>query len=321
MSVADAFKNFQSVVNADIEHVEEARTRRDLFVNAFGDEDDVAEVIPSGSFARGTHKDPIHDVDLIIVFDEGAHADWGVSGESAENALDYTRGRVNALLGATNGTYDRAVRLARWRNHAVKCFLDEPDDPDAFTVDAMPALRRGSQLLIPEAKSASWVLCDPEALIAQVAARHARWNKFAGTVRMLKWWATNQDFRVKSLVMEVLALDYLPTDVSQPAAIKQFFVRACYDIEGGKEVCDPAGLSGPIQPDLDYEEFGKALRSARDYATMAFQEQVQNNTSAAMKHWRAVFREGFPMPPASPDTPVLSTMAAAPRPVKDTPQG
>lgn len=61
MSVTDAFKTFQDVVNADITQVREARTRRDLFKGAFGAEVDVKEVIASGSLARGTHKDPIHD--------------------------------------------------------------------------------------------------------------------------------------------------------------------------------------------------------------------------------------------------------------------
>ena len=70
MSVTDAFKTFQDVVNADIPHVREARTRRDLFKGAFGAEVDVKEVIASGSLARGTHKDPIHDVDVIVVFDQ-----------------------------------------------------------------------------------------------------------------------------------------------------------------------------------------------------------------------------------------------------------
>ena len=66
--------------------------------------------------------------------------------------------------------------------------------------------------------------------------------------------------------MEVLALDFLPTDVNQAAAIKQFFVSACYHIEGGNDVADPAGLCGPIQPDIDYDAFADALRSARDNA-------------------------------------------------------
>lgn len=321
MTVADAFKTFQDVVNADITHVREARARRDLFKGAFGAEVDVEEVIASGSLARGTHKDPIHDVDVIVVFNQDEHSEWGAPGRSAADALDYTRERVNVLLGATNGTYDHAVRLARWRNHAVKCFLDDPDDPDAFTVDAMPALRRDGRLLIPEALSEDWVVCDPEFLIAEVADRHAQWNKFAGTVRMLKWWAAEQDTKIKSLVMEVLALDFLPGDVNRPAAIKQFFVSACYHIEGGNEVADPAGLCGPIQPDMDYDEFADSLRSARDNAIRAFQAQSNNDTAVAIKHWGEVFGDDFPKPLASAGNTVPAAVSVAPRPVKDTPQG
>jgi len=216
VSVTNAFKTFQDIVNAVITYVREARARRDLFKGVFGAEDDVKEVVASGSLARGTHKDPIHDVDLIVVYDQDEHPEWGTPGSSAADALDYTRERVNALLGATNGTYEKTVRLARWRNHAVKCFLDDPDDPDAFTVDAMPALRRDGKLLIPEALAEDWVPCDPEFLIAEVADRHAEWNKFAGTVRMLKWWAAEQDTKIKSFVMEVLALDFLPTRSISP---------------------------------------------------------------------------------------------------------
>ena len=80
MSVTDAYKTFQGVVNADIEQVREARSRRDLFKGAFGGESDVEEVSASGSLARGTHKDPIHDVDVVIVYDGDEHPDWGEPG-------------------------------------------------------------------------------------------------------------------------------------------------------------------------------------------------------------------------------------------------
>lgn len=321
MSVAETFKAFQDVVNAEATQVREARKRRDLFKGAFGAESDVKEVVPSGSLARGTQKDPIHDVDVILIFDRDQHPDWGTPGKSAGEALDYTRKRVNSLLGITNGTYDKAVRLARWRNHAVKCFLDDPDDPDAFTVDAMPALRHEGKLLIPEAQSDDWVDCNPEFLIAEVAAKHAEWNGFAGTVRMLKWWAAEQDTKIKSLVMEVLALDYLPTNISQPAAVKQFFVSACYFIEGGGVVEDPAALCGPIQPALDYSAFAECLRSARDNAAKAIQSQVNNDNASAVAHWGHVFGDSFPEPPRSNGSSAPAVVPAMPRPVKDTPQG
>lgn len=321
MSVTDAFKIFQGVVNADIEDVREARSRRDLFNGAFSGEADVSEVIASGSLARGTHKDPIHDVDVVIVFDGDEHPHWGEPGTSAQEALDYTRGRVNTLLGATNGTYEKAVRLARWRNHAVKCFLDDPDDVDAFTVDAMPALRRNGMLLIPEAMSNEWVYCDPEYLIAAVAKKHAEWDKFAGTVRMLKGWAAEQEIKVKSLVMEVLALNYLPTEGSQPTAIKQFFVSAAYAIGGGVEVVDPAGICGPIQPDLEYNELSDRLREARDNAIRAVQAHADGNPAYAIRLWGTVFGDDFPPPPKSGTNPVPAVAPVVPRPVKDTPQG
>lgn len=320
MSVTDAFTTFQGVVNADVEHVREARARRDLFKSAFTSEGDVNEVVASGSLARGTHKDPIHDVDVIIVFDDAQHAEWGEPGSSAEDALDYTRKRVNALLGITNGSFDRAVRLARWRNHAVKCFLDDPDDPNAFTVDAMPALRRDGKLLVPEASSREWVYCNPEYLIEAVAQKHAEWNSYAGTVRMLKWWASERDVKIKSLVMEVLALRFLPTHQIRPAAIKQFFVSALYYVEGGNEVLDPAGICGPIQSDLDYEKFAECLRASRDASTRAFQAQANNNSAAAIQHWGEVFGAEFPKPPSG-GYPLPAVASALPRTVKDTPQG
>jgi hypothetical protein len=320
VSLAAAFRDFQKVVNVDIEDVRSARARRDLFKSAFGSEPDVDDVIPSGSLARGTHTDPIHDVDIIVIYNAGSRADWGQPGTSAADALDHTRERTNSLLGATHGTHEKAVRVARWRNHAVKCFLDDPDDPDAFTVDAMPALRRDGKLLVPEALSEDWIVCDPEHLIDEVANRHAVWNKFAGSVRMLKWWSADQDLKIKSLVMEVLALDFLPTDTSQPFAMKQFFVSAAYSIEGGHEVVDPAGLCGPIQSDLDYDRFASCLAMARDSASHAIQSQINNDGHSAIAHWGAVFGDDFPPAPAAgpggaPTAPVVA------RPVKDTPQG
>lgn len=317
MSVNEAFREFQTTVNVDMTAVREARARRDLFADAFTAEDDVVEVVPSGSLARGTHKDPLHDVDVIIVFDGAAHPDWGQPGPWALDALDHTRSRVNALLGSTNGSHDKAVRLARRRNHAVKCFLDDPDDPDAFTVDAMPALRRDNKMLIPELASEDWVYSNPEFLIREVAARHAKWNKFAGTVRMLKWWAAEQDIKIKSLVMEVLALQFLPLDSAQPSATKDFFVKSAYYIAGGGVVEDPADLCGPIQSDLDYQQFADRLTAASKDAAQAIQSQINNGEGDAVAHWRRVFGDAFPASSAAG----IVAAPLTPRPVKDTPQG
>jgi predicted nucleotidyltransferase len=36
-----------------------------------------------GSLARSTQRDPINDVDVIVVFERSAHADWGEDGVAA----------------------------------------------------------------------------------------------------------------------------------------------------------------------------------------------------------------------------------------------
>jgi hypothetical protein len=321
MSVDDAFATFQRTVNVPQEAIDLALQRRKFFHDALGGEGDVLEIIASGSLARGTHKDPINDVDVIVIYDEDHHPEWGTAGDSAADALSYTGKRINELLGATNGTFAREVRLASPRNHAVKCFLDDPDDPNAFTVDAMPAFRRNGALLVPEKNSERWVTTDPEHLISEVAKRHKQWKKYAGTVRMVKWWAADQDIKIKSLVMEILALDNLPLGPNRPAALKQFFNKAWNHVWLGYNVEDPAGHCGVIQRDLDLNTFADRLETARDLANMAFQAQARGEITLAHRFWKELFGDDFPPAPSGGGKPAVVPPVLPPRPVKDTPQG
>lgn len=319
MSLLDSFDAFQTHVNASDDQVAEARRRRRVFEAALLTEPDVLEVVASGSLARGTHKDPIHDVDLVVIFDESQHVGWGRPGSSAKDSLEHTRERVHTLLGATNGSFDRLVRLASPRNHAVKCFLDDPEDPNAFTVDVMPALRRDHGLDVPESLSEAWIATDPERLIREVAQKHAEWKRYAGLVRMLKSWAANQaSLEVKSLVMEVLALKHLPTSRSnRPAALAAFFTAAAYAIESGSLVEDPAGLCGQVQSNLDYRVLGERLRDSANAAAAASAAQARGDDAEASRYWATILGDGFPViasPGGKPE-------ADGPRPVRDSPQG
>lgn len=319
MTIFESFATFQSVVNADPDQVAEARRRRRVFESALTSEADVAEVVPSGSLARGTHKDPIHDVDLIVVYDANEHETWGSSGSSAHEALDHARAAVNRLLGISAGTVDQLVRLARPRNHAVKCFLDDPEDERAFTVDVMPALRTKRGFLIPEALNERWVDADPEFFIAEAARKHSEWSQYAGVVRMLKFWGAQQaPLKIKSLVMEVLALEHLSTDLNRPTAIRNFFTAAAFQIDSGLIVEDPANLCGPIQSDLDMDEFGSRLRVASNAAIDAGAAQVANDDARASQLWREVFGDEFMEIIAAAGG---ATVPDGPRTVKDSPQG
>jgi hypothetical protein len=328
MKVHAAFDTFQTVVNASPDAVKEARRRRDLFRTALGTESDVVDVRVSGSLARGTQHDPIKDVDTVVVFDEEAHPDWGSAGDSAADALAYLGGRVNALMGGNGSHSPGEVRLASPRDHAVKCFLDDPDADAPFTVDAMPALIRPEGILVPEVHSRDWVLTDPAYLIEQAKLAHAAGGLYAPLVRILKRWAKQQvPTKVRSLFIEVLALELLPRSGSRSAALSAFFTAAAVRID--TPVLDPAGLCGPIQPDIDVAVLRGALDEAADIAASAVMHERWDQQDVAVTKWGLIFGSEFPKPPSTGGgaggTAGAGAAGAAelvkPRPVKDINQG
>lgn len=327
MSVNSAFDDYQQFIDEDPAAVALARERRDLFKRAFGAEGDVSEVFGSGSLRRATQLRPIHDLDLVIVYDVGAHPTWGQPGDSAADALSHVQGRVNTLLGFTNGTSSNLVRLAKVRNHSVKCFIDAPDS--GCTVGAMPALRQADgTLLIPERLARKWVLADPEYLIYEVQDRHDTWKHYRPMVRVLKDWrldaAANMTSEVKSLVIEILALTCLPTSGTRSQALAKFFEAAATVTH--QPICDPANLCGEVQPDLDYGGLRAELEKAAEHASNAVLCEQVNDIANAKRLWRIVFGVDFPAPDGEPSfSPGAGASAAATgvgyQPVKDSPQG
>lgn len=327
MDIEDSFDEMQDTVDVPPDDLKEARRRRDAFLTAFNSEPDVVETIPSGSLARRSHKDPIKDVDVIVVYDSSDHPDWGNPGESAEEALEYTRGRVNILLHHETGTSSKEVRLTALRNHSVKCFIDPPEDPSPFTVDVTPALRQDDGvLLIPERESKDWIRTNPEDLIRRVAGREASWNQFVKLVRCLKRWATDNS-EMKGLLIEVMALDHLPEGATRDRALARYFTAAADAVL--RPVEDPAGECGEIQPDLDRAAASQQLDEAATNAWRGVEARDDGDDQTAACHWRTVFGDIFPEPPSGcgNGNAAAATVAAGisfppkRRPMRDNPQG
>jgi hypothetical protein len=327
MSLLTAFSDFQrDVVNAEKRQMTTARERRDAFVQAFKAEDDTEDAFCSGSLRRLTHLRPIHDVDVVVVYERDAYPTWGAPGPSSEQAMSHVKSRVDALLGS-QGSRTQLVRMSRLsgRGRSVKCFIDTTDTnkADAFTVDVMPVLRQDDQtLILPSQIEKVWSTADPEYLIRRIADKQSQWDQFCPTVRLLKLWAREQvPTQVKSLVMEVLALHHLPTTAENvPAALRRFFTAAAATVSEGVE--DPAGYCGPIQIVLDHEALRKHLAAAADAAQKASAATAANNQAQATTLWQSILGPEFA--PGHSSTPPAAASAAAavvPRPIRDAPQG
>lgn len=308
MDLDQAFNDLQATVDADPALIEDAKSRRNKFSAAFKKGTDVAETVFIGSIARATQIEPIEDVDLVVVYDEAEHPHWGNEGSSAEDALEETQRRVVDFFGS-DGTEDAGfVRLARADNHAVKCFLDDPDDPDAFTVDVVPALRTDTGILkITEKDSRKWIETDPEFLNQRGQERHDEWREYRRLVRVLKRWNRDHDGTMLPLLVEVMALEHLPIDV-RPRAVQAFFAAAVPAVSPA--ITDPAGIS-PIQPDLDVAAARAQLEEAADASWRAVAAADRGDTDLAACYWRKVFGDIFPAPPGGCDGFELGAAAAA----------
>lgn len=338
VNIEEAFDQLQEEVNVPPGADDKARERRQLFSDALEDVAEVTEVVVSGSLARGSQIDPINDVDIIVVFDPTEHSEWGGAGDSAEEALVHTQSLVRDLLGRADGSFAKEVRRIEVRNHSVKCWLDDPDDDDAFTVDVMPALRCGDveplRFRVPEKLSKKWIETDPEFLIREVRARHSEDFRFVSLVRVLKRWNKDAKAGMKSLVVELLALQYLEPS-TRPMSLQRFFTAAEDHFKRRDPVLDPAGLCGEIDPDMDYDLAYEKLKSAASESWKAVTAQASGTTDVAACRWANVFGDIFPTPEegcsmldeGSSGTGLLVTVGSGgvvmdePRPVVDSPQG
>jgi hypothetical protein len=306
MSLADSFATLQQNVNAEDAQVQEARTRRAMFATAFASEPDALASVPTGSLARGSQIEPINDVDLVWVYEPSAHPEWGNAGASAVDALEHAREQVNRLVGSPEALEElfgeeakemKHVRHTRLQNHAVKCFLDDPDDANAFTVDVVPAVRRQPRgFLIPESESREWIPTDPEYMIEAVLARHAGYGdgQFVQLIRVLKRFSKDNDGILKGLAIEVLALSHLP-DEDRPRALARFFQAALAHIH--EPILDPAGLCGEVQPDLDIAAAEELLEKAADLAARAIAAAERGEEVQAQCLWHELLGDVFPEPP------------------------
>ena len=321
MSVESGFNSLQTTVNVDADDLAEARRRRNLVCNALVKEDDIIEVRPSGSLARGTHKDPVNDVDLVVVFDPAAHPDWNQPGPSADAALAHLQDAVRRRLGS-EGTGD--VRLTKTRNHSVKCFLDDPDDPTPSpSMSPRPSSATKAASTSPNRRA--WTGWHPTRSISstRVAKRHEEWNEFARLVRVLKRWNTDHGAHMKSLTVEVLALTHLPVAARQNAIAAYFAAAqdAVWD-----PIVDPAGLCGPIQADLDPGPVSDELAKAANLANRAVEAEANGEKHNAQCLWRQLFGDIFPEPyggcgGGSAGSAAAAIAAVPKRRVVDSPQG
>ena len=282
MESDDGFQSFSEAIASDPIGVLLAKWRRDAFIAKLKDLPDVDEVIESGSLARGTQIGPVHDVDLIVVFDSSKHPDYGTKGKSeeaagsAQGAMTHLENALGEQLHPWLGAREGVLKETEQRTHVVTCYADwivalADIMPVAPPVDVMPAVREGSHLLVPE-RGTGWIDVDPEKFMRQVEQRQREWKYFKEAIGMVKAWAELNHLDMKSIAIEVMVLKYCPRPglfetLSCGEAVARFFEAAAKaNITSLK---DPAGRCGEIDPGMNYGKLHVALARAAGLSRQA----------------------------------------------------
>lgn len=314
MESDDGFESFHRAIRTEPLHVLAAKWRQDVFTRRLKKLPDVVEVIASGSLARGTQIGPVHDIDLIVVYDRSAHPDYGnkersaEATESAEAAITHLeeglleqlhpwRGAAGGLLKET----DQRTHVVTYRGDWVGPFKDIPYVPP---VDVLPAVREGSHLVIPE-RETGWIETNPEQFMRRVEARKREWKYFAEVTGMMKEWARHNQLKIRNLAIDVMVLTYCPhphlfETLSRGEAIARLFERA---INPGKEgLKSPKKLCGTIDPKLDFGKLQSELEKGAKLARRAMNAEeewknpyrVVGEVTHPDEFWRKLFGKRYP---------------------------
>jgi hypothetical protein len=275
-----------------------AKWRRDAFISRLQRLPNVVEVIESGSLARDTYIGPVHDIDLIVVFDSSVLKDYGMGTESTDAVLWHLQNILVQQLHplretdqpqpAETGEEEPLLRNAsdaEIRTHVVRCLNVSTGPfsgiiPSAPPVDVMPAVRLGSHLLVP-ARRTGWIDVDPEKFKREIQQRQREWEYFAEVTKMVKAWSKRNDLGLKSIAIEAMVLKYSPRPrpfetLSRREAVARFFEQA--SAERITSLSDPAGRSGEIDPHMDYTQLRQKLNEAAGLARQAMDAERAGET-------------------------------------------
>lgn len=188
----------------------------------------------SGSYARFTAIDPVHDLDVIYVLPDK----YVVS--NPQKVMDELRAR---LIEAYKGSDISKIKEITAQTHSVTIVFDD-DAPEAFSIDVVPAVTVGRETnefgesiyLVPEILKVNhqerlrryeatdenpigWTKSDPRGYISAATRLDEETNgTFRKAVKAVKAWRHKQkenhgdSFKLKSFHFELIAVEYFETN-------------------------------------------------------------------------------------------------------------
>ncbi len=264
----DVLDEIRQAISADADDLREARTRRDLVLDAAAGFDGVLRTFKSGSVAHGDVNNPVNDADGGAVLDRRVHTTLGPDsdeGEGPHDIMDRVRDHVMTVV---RETYPN-VRSRLIKRAVLIRFHDPNADGVDPSVDLVVALTRkdAAGLWIPNRDKDDWDASHPEQHTRLLTGGKKALRVHRARVIRLAKAAIKHDSTpaLISFNVEALALEHITEIATLAESLQRCFAKAATDIKAGLTE-DPAGVSAKIKlPDgMTRERSSKRLRFFAD---------------------------------------------------------
>lgn len=254
----------------------EARLR-----SAFGPESDlpIVDVRAIGSIDRQTIIRPIHDIDLMAVFDP----------ETFTFAFRFFGSRP-FITRVRNALSDSSATIIGTRGQAVRFFYTTGP-----MVDVAPVFpKRNGGYALPNGRD-GWLTTDPDVHKRWINDENARLHfKLKPFARLMKRWNRVHSERLSSFHIEVMIANLFGSLGSNSRAAAALFFE-----DGSRHLhsSDPAGHSGDLAAGFTWDQqkaIHRSFESAKERADRAIAAESVGNHAEAMRLWRLVFGDEFP---------------------------
>jgi hypothetical protein len=189
----------------------------------------------SGSYARFTAIDPVHDLDVIYVLPDNTVL------SNPQKVMAELR---TMLLEVYKGSKISKIKEIVAQTHSVTIVFDDEDEPESFSIDVVPAVTSDSETnefsdslyIVPEILKANhkkrverykneaknpigWIKSDPKGYISAATKLDADTNgTFRKAVKVVKSWRHKQkkdhedDFMLKSFHLELICVEFFESN-------------------------------------------------------------------------------------------------------------
>lgn len=266
----------------------EARRRREQIVAALRDAFPGCQIYFNGSVAHGDATDPLADIDVGVILAPSAAKGYGPDGAGPLMLMELARDAIREHL---EDDYDELTVTVVGQRRAVLVRFGDPVTPGQpdFTCDVIIALDHPEcGLWIPNTEiAAGWDRAHP---VEHTRLVHQAITDtevvFARLVRLLKHWRDRHSDPLCSWNVKALALECITTPMPLSRGLEVFFSHAARELDR-RLTPDPAGVAGPIHPNLPRDQAVTRLRRARDTITEALTDQAAGRHASAQQkmHW------------------------------------